>query len=109
MAVSREHLLYPFSVGANGFVVTADQDSDAEIQSCMAVILSWPLGTRETDLEFGLEDQEGLQGGADLDEIRQALALYEPRAIEQITQDPAALANFVSSVRVGWGLSAGSP
>ncbi len=102
MTVAPEHFTWPLRIGSDGLIVTALQDSDAEIESCMAVILSWPLGARETDEEFGIDDQVGLQDGADLNEIRTALEVYEPRATDAVTQDDAALAQFVSDVTVGW-------
>lgn len=105
MADSLEHLTYPLQVGADGALVTAQQGSDAEIESCMAVALKWPLGTRETDPDFGVPEEAFLTGGADLDEIRQALIHGEPRATEQVMQDDSQLISFVSAVQVGWNVS----
>ena len=105
MADSLEHLTYPLQVGADGALVTAQQGSDAEIESCMAVVLKWPLGTRELDPDFGVPEEQFLTGGANLDEIRVALAHGEPRATETITQDDTQLASFVSAVQVGWNIS----
>ena len=107
MAVS-EHLTWPLTVGDSGLLVTAPQNSDMEIASCMAVVLLWPQGTRDTDPEFGIADQVGLQGGASLAELRTALARYEPRAAETLTQDDAALAQFASNVTVGWTPATGA-
>lgn len=109
MPDTREHLAFPLRLGPGGFLVTVDQDSDAEIAGCMATILLWPQGTRELDPEFGLPDQSFLDGGADLDEIREALLTQEPRAIESVVQDDRELANFVSAVRVTWDRSTGRP
>jgi hypothetical protein len=93
----------------NGVPVTADQDSDAEIASCMAVICLWPIGTRETDVEFGIDEQAFLENGADLGEIRDALTTYEPRAVEDIVGDDTQLDGWLSAVRVGWDATQGDP
>lgn len=108
MANSLEHLVYPLRLGADGALVTAPQGSDLEIESCMAVVLKWPLGTRELDPDFGLPEENFLTGGANLDEIRAALIYGEPRATETVIQDDSQLADFVAAVQVGWGVSTGA-
>lgn len=109
MADTLEHLTYPLQVGADGTLVTAQQGADAEIESCMAVVLKWPLGTRESDDDFGVPDEQFLTNGANLDEIRTALQHGEPRASETVTQDDSQLASFVSAVNVGWNISQSGP
>lgn len=105
MADTREHPVYPLRLGAGGIIVTAEQGSDAEIQSCMAVVLKWPLGTRELDPDFGVPEENFQTGGADLDDIKAALAHGEPRALTQLTADDSQLAQAIATVNVGWNVS----
>lgn len=86
-----------------------DQDSDPEIAMAMGITLSWPLGTRDMDPEFGVDDELFLSGGPSADEIRAALAHGEPRALTQITNDDSDLQNFAASVRVAWSDASQDP
>lgn len=102
MALTLEHWSFPFRLAADGTVATCQQEDDNEIESSMATTILWPAGTRQLNPDFGTPDQAFLNGGADLDEIRNALMINEPRATEAITQDDSQLAQFVSAVTVGW-------
>lgn len=96
MSVGLSHFAFPFDGS------TVEQGSDQEIAACMAVVLSWPLGTREGNPDFGVDEQAFLNDGASLDEIRQALDVNEPRALTEITADDTQLGQFLEQVRVGY-------
>lgn len=108
MAGTLEHLSYPLRVGADGALVTVQQGTDEEIESCMMVVLRWPLGTRQLDPDFGVPEGNFQTGGADLDDIRAAVAYGEPRAVGRVDQDDAQLAQLLSAIHVGWDLSTGA-
>lgn len=96
----RPHLAWPVSFGPNGYV-TVEQDSEDDVASCIGTIVSWPLGTHPSDPNFGIPDQFGLQGGASLEEIRQAIVQSEPRAADlSVVQDDSQLAAMLASVNV---------
>jgi phage baseplate assembly protein W len=98
----RPHLSWPITFSPTGFV-TVEQDTADDVASCIATILSWPLGTHPSDPNFGVPDESFLQGGASLAEIKQAILQSEPRA-DQLTimQDDTALAAFLSSINVSF-------
>jgi hypothetical protein len=100
--VTRPHFAWPFQIADSGQIAMVDQNSDAEIGMAMAITLSWPLGTRDLDPEFGIDEELFLSGGPSADEIRAALQHGEPRAIARIVNDDSALTNFAAAVRVAW-------
>ena len=59
---------------------TVDQDSKDEIAQCVYAILATEPGTRTELPEFGFASQLFRQGGVDLEELRQAVEEWEPRA-----------------------------
>lgn len=96
----REQLAYPFQLGSDGRILTVEQDSDDDIEASMAVIVSWPIGTRDSNPDFGIDEQAFQQGGADLDEISTALQIAEPRATPLLEQDDGTLiAQLLARVR----------
>lgn len=105
--VGREHFAFPFDVNSDGMIATVEQESDDEIAGCYAVILSWPLGTRDLLPDFGVDEQAFQQGGADLEEIRTALQVNETRAIPSLTEDDEQLQDFIDTVRAGFARSEG--
>lgn len=99
---TREHFAWPFQVTSQGTVATVEQDTDEEIETAMAIILSWPQGTRPSDPMFGVDEQAFLAGGPDLGELRAAITAYEPRALARILDSDETLTQFVATVRVGY-------
>lgn len=107
MPASLDQIVWPFQLDHTGHVLVAPQDSDADIASCLATILLWPLGTHDLNPDFGVPEEAFLQGGPDLDEIRQALKVNESRADEIVTMDDPTLAGFVANVTVGFSPTIG--
>lgn len=87
------HFKFPYSFGSHN-----DQDTLEDVQACVAAILSCPRDFRVEKPEFGITDPTFSQGGADLPEIRAAIANWEPRADAQVTQ--AAIEDATANVRV---------
>ncbi len=102
MVTSLDQIVWPFQLDPSGHVLVAPQDSDADIASCMATIILWPLGTHDLNPDFGTPEEAFLQNGPDLGEIRYALKSNEPRADTRVTLDDSQLTGFVGSVRVGF-------
>lgn len=100
--LQRQHFAWPFAVAQSGQIAMVEQDSDAEIGMAMAITLSWPLGSRDLDPEFGIEEEAFLDGGVNIDEIRLALEHGEPRALPDITTDDSLLSEFAQAVQVAW-------
>lgn len=98
---AREQPAFPLSIGADGYLIVHEQETDAEIEDGMAISLLVPQGTR-LDPEFGLTDPNFGTGGADLAAIRAAIAYAEPRALTAITEDDKQLQQFVAAVTVAW-------
>jgi hypothetical protein len=99
----RPHLSYPVKLLPSGRLLTNEQDSDAEVADCIAVVLSWPVGTRQGEPDFGVPGQLFGSGGPDLSEIRNAVTANEPRAAgvrDEVIE--AALRRGVATVRVGF-------
>ena len=91
----RPHFSWPFQLAGNQIAV-AEQDSDLEVATCIASILSWPLGTRPDKPTFGVQEIDFAQGGPDLPSILRAVQANEPRAqttvgLDSLTDDLAAI------------------
>lgn len=99
----RPHLNFPVKLRPGGRLLVNEQDSDAEVEGCIAAVLSWPIGTRRGDPGFGVPNELFESGGPHLDEIRAAVSANEPRAAgvrdEVIDQ---ALRAGIATVRVGF-------
>lgn len=97
------HLTVPLRL-VNGSFATAEQDTLAELESNVEVILRTPVGTRPLLPEFGVPDVTFLREGADPTVIEQAVTRWEPRATVTVTDvddDPGVQLNDVIEVRVG--------
>lgn len=77
--VSVPKLRIPFEVGPRG-AKTVEQDTPQEIAQCVYAILATQPGERTELPEFGFASQLFRQGGVDLEELRQAVEEWEPRA-----------------------------
>src|SRR4051812_42413060 len=90
----------PFTLASTGDFSVVEQNSDHEIEAAIEVVLRSRIGTRDDAPGFGINDQTFLQGGADLEALRDALATLEPRAERLISRDPALLAAIVDRVQI---------
>jgi phage baseplate assembly protein W len=97
--VDIPHFAYPFRLDAQGVRVT-EQDSLDEIFDCAVTTLLTTIGERTELPEFGRHDQAFRQNGADLEELRNVLARWEPRAIIDIAHDPRLLGELLDIVRI---------
>lgn len=104
MAVELAHFADPFDFVDDGTGVLScavvEQDSDVEITDCVRRLFAYDLGSRSDAEDFGIDDQNFRQGGPVLDEIRTALAAYEPRADGILELSDEALLAFVGEVRL---------
>lgn len=91
------HIAHPFTITASGRARLVEQDSIDEIAQNVYGILATRLGEWIDEPSFGLPEQIHRKGGADLDEIRAAVAEWEPRA-EQLTDHQ--LQGVVDKVRM---------
>lgn len=90
----------PFTFFAGGGCAEIEQDSDAEIQQAVWCVLAYQVGQRADKPDFGLPDQTFVEGGADLNQIAEVIAEWEPRAVEIITRDPSWLTTMIDRVSV---------
>ena len=79
------HLTWPLRITRTGQFVQAEQDSDADVASCVLAIMSTPQGWRMDNPEFGRPKHLLFsQGGVDPQAIADALSDQEPRATPTI-------------------------
>lgn len=93
------HFDYPFRVVGGG-VRTVEQDTVQDVAVCVYAILATELGSRQEEPDFGLIDQAFRQGGVSIDELREAVSDWEPRADLLDGEDWDDLTERVS-IRVG--------
>lgn len=75
-----EHLAWPPRLNAAGTTYeTVEQDSPQEHAQAAALVLSTPRGTLIDNHAFGGPDLLFTTGGVDADQLRAALARWEPR------------------------------
>lgn len=74
------HLTFPVRVDVTGRLATVQQDTPADIISCLEVAALYKPGDLEADPDFGLPDQTFAQGGPDAGDIADVLERAEPRA-----------------------------
>jgi len=77
-----------------------EQDSVEEIAECVLAILLCPQGYRVELPEFGMDDPTFSMPEVDLEAVRQAVELWEPRAELLLGQRPDALDELISRVQV---------
>lgn len=78
-AIEIPHLKMPLTV-VDGRALAVEQDSDEEILQAAETVLRYEIGHRVDLPDFGLSDQAFRQGGADREEVREAIEAWEPRA-----------------------------
>ena len=92
-------LTWPLRLGADGELVTAEQDSPQDKVSCVTAILSYSKGWRTDNMDFGRPaDLIFTQGGADVAAIAEAIQDQDPRATPEIVA--SALENSAQTVKV---------
>lgn len=81
------HLALPLrQVGAQ--LLTVQQDTDDELAVTVAVICSFPLGSRLERPDFGIAQPELADRPLNVADIEQAVEAYEPRAEIKATEAP---------------------
>lgn len=80
LSVAIPHFAFPFLI-VNGSVVVNEQDSTDDVLACVALIASFPIGSRVEKPAFGVPDQTFAQGGADAAVVAAAINRWEPRAV----------------------------
>lgn len=81
------HIAIPIAIRDAAYVST-QQDTNAEVAGCVAVILQFPLGYREEAPEFGITDPTFSDRPIDTTEIESQVEAYEPRATIEISESP---------------------
>lgn len=100
MAPDTPHISFPFRLNALGTsAVAVEQDGEAEVNDCVWVLLSTPLGTRIEVPDYGLPDQTFREGGASLPELISILARWEDRYPIEVSREKE-LTDLVDRVRI---------
>ena len=100
MAVEIPHFALPFQFAPGSSAAVVEQDSIDEIAECVLAILLCPRGYRVELPEFGINDPTFSVPGPDVEAIRTALDLWEPRAATAFEDDPDKLDELVARVQV---------
>jgi phage baseplate assembly protein W len=79
------HIALPIQF-LGGRYATVQQDTTAEVAGCVAAIVSFPIGYREDQPEFGISDPAFSLRPIDTSEVEAAIANYEPRADVTVTE-----------------------
>lgn len=82
---SIPHFAFPLRLDSGRFGVN-EQDSLDDINDCVTVLLSTPLGSREELPDYGITDPTG-ERDLDTASILDAIAEWEDRAVAD-TEDP---------------------
>ncbi len=86
----------------NGRLGICEQDSQENVAACVYTVLSYERGSRLEDVDFGIEDPTFSQMPLDVEEWREQLSVYEPRAEIETFQD---IEETVSAILVEVGLT----
>jgi len=93
------HFSLPFRFG-NPTAAVSEQDSLDEIADCVLAVLVCPAGFRVELPQFGLPDPTFAMPTPDLDEIREAIDTWEPRAAVALDTYPDLLDELIARVEV---------
>jgi len=93
------HFSLPFRF-ANPQAAVNEQDSLDEIADCVYAILVCPAGFRVESPLFGTPDQTFAMPAPDLDEIRNAIESWEPRAVALLSERRDVLDELIARVEV---------
>lgn len=77
--VLSPHLAIPLRL-AGGKLAVVEQDTLDEVAGCVEAIVRTPVGFRDEQPRFGIEEQALREGGPDLAGIERAVQRFEPRA-----------------------------
>lgn len=84
-----EHLAFPIRVGANGRLLTNEQDGEQDVADSLALLVSTEPGERRSVPDYGLADP--VFGGLSPEEVVDVAAEWEERAdpasVEQVADD----------------------
>ena len=94
------HLRFPLELDGVGKLRVIEQDSLDDIEQCVLAILRCPLGLSDALPDMGLTYQPFYEGGADVSEIQEQLATYEPRTDALVEEDPDRLNDALAVVNV---------
>lgn len=96
-----QHIALPVRL-IDGDLNICQQDTPVEIASSALAVLRTPRGHLRHRPDLGLEPQHLVQGGANPEQIRQALERHEPRAAQAaITTGPVSVQQVVRAVLDG--------
>lgn len=87
------HLTLPIRVAANGSLASAEQDTDADVQTALIAIVSYPPGYRLDNPDFGASPALFEQNGAPLQTLVDRVTETDDRI------DPDAAADMVGRVQ----------
>lgn len=76
------------------------QDSEAEVRSCVEILIRTPLGFYEEAPELGGRPEPFEEGKMDLDEIQAAISQWEPRADPIIEERPDWLDEQITNLNI---------
>lgn len=99
MAPLIPHLALPLRLRGSS-LAAVEQDTPEEVATAVEVVLRYTPGDFDVDPAFGTPSQLFRQGGADVQEILDAVARYEPRVDALVTEDDSELRDLISRVRV---------
>lgn len=85
-------------VGATGTLAEVEQDSEADVDACIEGIMRTPVGWRVDLPEFGTPDPAHEQGGPNLQEVEDAVALWEDRADVRVLRESGRLAELAAGL-----------
>jgi hypothetical protein len=77
-------LTWPLRLAPDGSLATAEQGTDADLESCVSCALSYPAGWRLDDPAFGRPELTFKQGGVDIAGLATAITDSEPRATPEL-------------------------
>jgi hypothetical protein len=81
------HLALPIEVSMGSYIYN-EQDSQSEAKTQARAILSFPRGSRQESLDFGILDPTFQEMPVDVTDIANALAFYAPDLDIEITSRP---------------------
>jgi phage baseplate assembly protein W len=91
------HFSLPFRFTSPAAAVT-EQDSLDEIADCVLAVLVCPTGFRVESPLFGIPDLTFAMPAPDLDDIRDAIATWEPRAAVLLDGHPDSVDELLAHV-----------
>lgn len=97
------HFDLPFRF-VRGAAVVVEQDSYRDVHNCVEALVRYPLGFRDDRPDFGITDETfsiiNPDSAINVDDIQDAITVWEPRADELIESDPSTLQDYIAIVRV---------